>query len=267
MIVHKLDHRNRPSPELATELTPNDAGAVEFIVKHIDDNRSHRRAREATFVDPATNMLAQSAAALFANTADIGEFIAQSQEIARLLFAAMQTRQRISPGDLVVCLFDDNSTGPDPALAILKLDPQSGFRGVPKTTGSQTRIILEEVGDVLSSELHKCAFIVPPSQRAAVGHDLIVLDQQTGRFNATRQIASFFLNSFLHCEVGLNSADLTHRFLQESLAWADAQIAWNVQQKWQFKERIYQVITNELVQGRGRACRVRGEAGGLCRST
>lgn len=248
MIVHKLDHRAKPAPELASMLTPNDPKAVEFILKQIGDNREHRRSRHATFANPATNQLMQTIDALFAQAASSADFIAHSQVIAQVLFDAMLPNRKISPGDLVICLYDDGSGCPDPALALLKLDPQSGFRGVTRTIGSQTQVVLEEVTDVLASgELQKCAFVAPPSQRATLGHDLVVLDQQTGRFNSVRQVASFFVSSFLQCEVGLNRADLTYRFLNDSLAWGDAQPGWGGAMRWRFKERVYQALANELV--------------------
>lgn len=248
MIVHRLDHRSNTTPEFSDLPAPNDPKAAQFVVRHINGSRTHRRARQATFLDPTANTVMRVADALFAQPSNCTSFVTQSQEIANLLFAVMRKNQRISPGDLVVCLYEETASRAEPALALLKLDPQSGFRGVTRRVGSQTQVVLQEVTDVLTAgELQKCAFIVPPPQRGVLGHDLVVLDQQTGRFNNIRQVASFFLTSFLQCKVGLNRADLTYRFVQGSIAWVDTQMSWDGAAKLRFKERIYQVVANEKV--------------------
>ena len=128
------------------------------------------------------------------------------------------------------------------------MDPREGFRGVARTIGTDVEVALEEVGEVLPlSELQKCAFIVPPAQRTALAHDLIVLDQQTGRFSTSRQIASFFLDRFLYCRFDFNASDLTYRILQETIDWSNARNDWNAGQKRQLVERVRQAITNEQV--------------------
>jgi hypothetical protein len=249
LIVHKLDHRQEnPKPELAGWLTPKTEGAVEFIAKHIGDHCEHRRARTARFLPQGTNALAVTADAIFADVSDDDRFIARSQDIANLLFAEMMKNKKISPGDLAVCLYSDGTPGTDRTLALLKLEARNGFRGVSRQVDGKTEIRLEEVPDVhAANELQKCAFIVPPSRRPDTGYDLIVLDQQTGRFNTTRQVATFFRKDFLQCEVDLNPFDLTQRFFLMSHDWADLLSAWDSDKKWRFKERIAQAIANDLV--------------------
>ena len=119
MIVHKLDHRKNTVPECATRLTPNHPRAIEFVANHIASNRVHHRAREARFLDLPTNSFAQSADITFDRINDIDTFISQSQTMAQLLFDTMRTRSRISPGDLVVCVFDEVPATPEPFLRSL----------------------------------------------------------------------------------------------------------------------------------------------------
>lgn len=250
MIVHQLD------PHTTVQLALSDLPVsmpvtpkVEaFLTDQIRDNQIHRRARCGKFLNRGSNPLMREADALLSQAGNPTAFVAHSQEIARQLFSAMQSHPKISPGDLVVCLFTDSAYGGDLALALLKLDRQSAFRGVARPVGGQMRVVLEEADDVLTrGDLHKCAFLLPVAARPAAGYDLIVLDQQSGHYNATRQVASFFLTLFLQSEVGLNRVEMTQAFVGGSREWLHDQEGWSDADRLRFEDRVFQVVTGEQV--------------------
>ncbi len=248
MIVHKLDHLQATQPQLSDLVSPVTDEASKFISKHITNNCEHRRARRALFAEPSSNQVRIACDTVLDQVVNEAVFIDQSRVIATLLFAAMRGNRRISTGDLLMCLYSDVDNANQSSLAILKLDLESGFVGRVTTEGTKTRVVLEQIEDVLTnSELQKCAFVLPPDLRAAYGYDLTVLDQQTGRFNTNRHVASFFLQNFLNCTVGHNCADLTQTFVYASCGWIDEKEAWSGPDILRFKERIYQAVDGEAV--------------------
>lgn len=245
MIVHKVDHKNNPQPILSDLESPITEEAGSFLRQHIASNREHKRARKATFLNPPNQMSILCDNIL--TTPDT--FVDCSKDIARLLFQAMvQGRGNIVPGDLVVCLYSEN--GDDTRhLALLKMEPQDGFRGRRENVNGQIRVVLERVPEVLpTSELQKCAFILPANLRQERRHDLIVLDQQTARYGIRRPVASFFQAGFLHCRTGLHPKEQTRLFIYQSQAWIDQRKeelpAEDVER---FKHRTTEVVEGNVV--------------------
>jgi hypothetical protein len=238
LIVHKIDHHQDSAPQLSDLPTPVDEAVTKFVHGHIIANREHKNARTAKFAPPGDQ------ARSFQALADrlLGEpdsFVDTSQEIARHLFATVQNDRRISPSDLFVCAFRESSVD-GRQLALLKMEPQDSLVGDFELLDGKRRIVLTAVQNILpTGDLQKSAFILPVAERQRRKHDLRVVDQQISRFGARRPVASFFTGQFLQCQIDLNDADLTNRFVYGSYQWlrgvADA---WPPVQVALFKDQV-----------------------------
>jgi len=216
MIVHKVDHKHNRVPILSDLESPITEEVGSFIRQHIISAREHKRARKATFIN-APNQISTLCDAILTNN---NAFVERSKDIANQLFQAMVSgRGNIDPGDLVVCIYSENGIDTQ-YLALLKMEPEDGFVGKREKVGNMTRVVLERVADVLPiKELQKCAFILPVNLRQERRYDLIILDQQTGRFGIRRPVASFFQSGFLQCRTGLHPKEQTRLFIYQSQAW------------------------------------------------
>lgn len=245
MIVHKTDHIVYDEPQLSDMESPIPEEVSSFLRQHIIFNREHKYTRTAQFLDApdAELILKDICDELLSNT---DNFILQSKIIATHLFNNIKKNKRISPGDLIICTFSE--IGNDSKwLALLKLDPEDGFVGEREEVNGQIRIVLRRVKDVLpTGELQKCAFIVPNNMRESLGYDLKVLDQQSSRYAARQLVASFFINDFLQCKVGLNQADKTINFVYLSRDWVNKK-DWPAEDKERFKNYVSEVINNNIV--------------------
>ena len=230
LIDHQIDHLNADAARLSEGESPLSAEVADFLKNHIALNREHDLARSATFLDEANGdpTLRSICDDLLKPHA---RFVLQSQKIAEHLFESMKGDKRIHPGDLIVCTFSEN--GGDKWLALLKMDPQDSFISEEQQIDGRRCRVLKKVPDVLpSGELQKCAFILPPSLRAARNRDLVVLDLQTARYGNWQQVASFFSQKFLQCRVGLNRREMSTAFnlISDTFAeskrgvWPDAAI-------------------------------------------
>jgi nucleoid-associated protein YejK len=247
MIIHKVDHRNYDAPQLSDLESPISEEVASFLRKHIDFNREHKYARSAVFTGPPENqpVLRTMCDELIG---DPGQFVAQSQAIARHLFETVKEDKRVSPGDLTICTFTE---GDDDLrwLALLKMDPADGFVGEREIINGQVRIVLHRVPDVLpTGELQKCAFILPPKLREQHRYDLRVLDQQAARFGVRQMVASFFVTDFLQCQIGLNRRDKTLTFLYGSNEWIGHKKAqWSAEDIERFRRRAAVAIQDNMV--------------------
>jgi hypothetical protein len=259
-IVHRVydeaGKRSRPDvpPLLSGAVTPLDAEAESFLRDHITGSQGDYRARRGAFDDPDHNAVLAACDAIFASPTSEEVFVEQSQAIARRLFEAMRGQEhmdaRISTGDLIVCLVDAvaGDGHRTPLVALLKIDPQIGFVGdiEPGPAGTR-RIVLRRVGAVLTdSRLQKCAFVLPPAERARAGHDLAVLDLQTDRRSTSRWAASYFVEKFLDCTVGLSADEQLRIFVYDGGAWIDQQ-PWPEEQKIHIKDQVIAATFNPTI--------------------
>jgi hypothetical protein len=247
MIVHKVDQHNYDAPQLSDLETPVNDEVASFLRRHIVTNREHRYARAAVFCPPPGDPPAFPALC-DQLLAEPEQFVPLTQEIARRLFATIKDDARVSAGDLVLCTFTEDAE-PSPWLALLKMDPEDGFVGVRETVKGQTRVVLQRVQNVFpSGELQKCAFILPRALRKKRHCDLRVLDQQAARFGAEHLIASFFVDKFLQCTVGLNREDVTRAFAYGSYDWAEQRLPdWEPQTVEAFEQQVNTSLQKERV--------------------
>lgn len=238
LIVHKVDHKKYDAPVLADLETEVDDKIASFIRQHIRRNRQHKNVSTARYKSGRPHDT-ETVQKLGDNIlSDPNLFVYNTQSIAQRLFAA-QRRKNTSPGELVLCLYSDIQLGQGSGLAIMKMDPESGFVGRTQKVGEHVRIALEQVEDVLpSGELQKCAFVLPLSLRGEAGCDLLVLDQQSQDTGGNRQVATFFIDEFLFAERDLSSDDLTRGFLRHVDSWSQSQLRtghWTSEQSDQFR--------------------------------
>lgn len=247
MIIHKVDHRNYDSPQLADLESPISEEVSSFLRQHIAGSLEHKFTRTAVFDNPVnTDFIFQDACDALLNNPE--QFVSQSQSISNHLFKTILGDKRISPSDLVICTFMQGDLS-SKWLAILKMDPKDGFVGERETTNGLIRYVLRRVPDVLpTGELQKCAFILPNNLRASRKYDLTVLDQQAARYGARRMVASFFIKDYLQCKVGLNKKDKTEVFVYGSHQWINQlEDNWMEEDVERFKQRITTSIQDNVV--------------------
>lgn len=126
--------------------------------------------------------------------ADGDQLIPSSQALARLLFAAMGTDDRIVPGSLAVCLYTASNYPAKTFLALIKLDPTKALvQKVGKHDGK--RVVNFDVrSDVMPTtreKLHKAALMAPAGVNK--NFDLLILDRQVSAV-----AANFFAYKFLN---------------------------------------------------------------------
>ena len=246
LIIHKVDHLNFTKPRLSDLKSPISEAVDMYLRDQIVLNREHEFSRIGVFTatppadKPSMKQLCDDL--LTAN----GNFVAQSQEIAKHLFASINNDQRIHAGDLVVCTFSEPKG--ERWLALLKMDPQDSFVAVEEKVGDKRRLILKQVRDVMPiGELQKCAFILPKSLRRK--RDLIVLDQQHAGYGSRRAVATFFSRDFLQCEIGLNEREMTQAFISTSYDWIDSkQASWSEELRRGFKDALKTVLKDRTVR-------------------
>ena len=239
VIAHVVDHQDADQAVLSDLETPLTESLALYLERHIVAGREHKHTRQARFQAAAGAKRPPMRDILHQVLKDPArELVPGSGKTAKRLFDAMAGDRRISPGDLVVCTFRTYHS-PDLWLALLKMDPTGGFVSRLQRVGELRQVVFEPVQDVLpTGELQKCAFVLPPGLSKGLGHDLTVLDQQLARYGARRQMASFFTEDFLQCDVGLNREDKTNAFVYGSREFALDKEEWTKEQVEEFHRAV-----------------------------
>ena len=122
-----------------------------------------------------------------------------SQRLAKVLYSLMERDQRITAGDLIVCLFTTDAYPYTRFLAILKVDPAQIFsHSMRQDAQGNTYVSFEPVKAAFTSErLQKCAVIQPLEPRHPE-FDMLLVDRQS-RLEASN-VARFFSESFLDAQ-------------------------------------------------------------------
>jgi nucleoid-associated protein YejK len=245
-IVHRIDPRQLNAPMLSSAPILLSTETNRFLRNLINVNQGHKYAQNAIFIktEEGINPLQNTANELLSNST---MFVPHSQEIARQLFGAMQYDMRITPGDLIICTYDEGEE--KHWLALMKIAPQEGYMAELQSGDNQLHIAFRRIGQiVLTGEAQKSAFIADINTRKSLGYDLRVLDLQTTGYGMRRQVASYFVHDFLHCEVGLNRREKTSAFILGSYEWLiKKQSEWPQKDLERFRERVLQVVQNNLI--------------------
>ena len=252
-IVHKVDHKLHDAPALADLETPLDPEVAAYLGDIIFTNSQHKSCRSATFSTSHSDPIE----GLFNQCLEQDQcFISASREIAERLFDAVKPNPNISPSDLVIATYRDNSKGP--RLALLKMDPTIGFvTSIESDSQGRIRYRLQRVDDILpQGSLQKCAFIFPQPERSKTRH-LSVLDHQTQRHGYNRLVSSFFSKDFLNAQIGLNDADQTRTFVLRGDAWLQSQgVHWSDEDRNRFIRQLNNSLDADTLDVAGFAASV-----------
>ena len=254
LIVHKVDHHNYEEAILSELETPVPDDVAKFLSKHISSSIEHRYTNIANFVNGDVQEDADELESVkfreICNELlkDTNQFIEISRKIAKRLFNVVKKSKSISPCDLVICIFSDETESAN-KLALLKMDPEDGFRVEEEVRGSQLRFVLKRVPEVLpTGGLQKCAFILPESLRETKGYDLKVLDMQQKRYGVQTPAASFFTGQFLQCQVPPASEEDTNEFINQSNDWVEKKRKqWSQKDVDEFKKNLTESIMMDTV--------------------
>jgi hypothetical protein len=214
-IVHIVDH-GKPEPilsELELDLNGNNA-LKEYFSSQVENALGDPQTGSALFSEEGD----QAAQEACFHILEEESFILSSQELARLLWAAMGKDQRIVPGSLAVMLYTASNYPDITFLALIKLDPGRALVQRVATQGGKQVVTFDVRGDVLPTtheKLHKAA-LIPPRGFSAEFH-LLLLDRQVAAV-----AANFFARKFLNTVPAIDPRTLTDAF------YAAAQNAYNV---------------------------------------
>lgn len=206
-IVHITD-RKQPLPvysEVELNLTGN--GVLrDYFTGQVRNALDDEQAGSALFAESGPQAAKDACGRILKSPAS---FIASSQELARLLHAAMGTHHRIAPGTLAVCVYTA-SNYPSGFLALIKLDPGSALVQKVVSQKGKRLVSFDVTSDVMptaNEKLHKAA-LVPPRGTSAK-YDLLLLDRQTADVAAT-----FFAETFLNATTAFDGKSGAKAFYQ-----------------------------------------------------
>ncbi len=211
-IIHVLD-RNADTPILADFEQEIDEDIHEFLEKHIVKSLADEENKKAKFKDGMTTVK-NACQAIFQ---DDSRFLESSHIIAQHMFRAMKNNNQISSADLVICLY---SAHEENYIGILKMDYKKSFIHNVEFIDDQLRISIlpQAIGlPGIGQKIQKCAFIKPFDTEEEF--DLIVLDKQSYGKDEDSEIAHFFANNFLCCDVLIDSRDKTRSFKNLTEKW------------------------------------------------
>lgn len=237
VIIHVLD-KNLDKPLLADfdqEITEE---IHELIEKHIvrslkdDDNRIAKFKLEKNKVrDCCSNMIC-----------DNSIFVEESKKIADHLFSIMKTRGNTSSCDLAVCLYTVDNVR---YVALLKMDYRKSYTHDIEMVDEKFKILIKpnEIGlPKTGQKLQKCAFI--KAYEVNNEFDLIVLDKQN-KLDNNQEIAQFFVEDFLNCNLILDSKDKTKMFRNITEKWVRTQLRQDVEQATKVREVLSDSLKHE----------------------
>ncbi|MFW6015483.1 MAG: nucleoid-associated protein [bacterium] len=227
-ILHILDNQNDFIKESDFLLTLNEK-IIEFLKKHILNSLDDDKTRAANFITSG-NIVKNSCNAIL-NSSDC--FVEESKKIANSLFLAMSNKT-ISPADLLVVNFESNK---NKYIALLKMDYNEIYKHVYEETDDgkiKTDLVIDDSTSLpnLNQKLQKSAFI--QSEDSADDYEIIILDKQASSKSAGKDIAQFFLKSFLNAKLEKDDKYKTQVFIQSTIKYLNN----NVQDSKKRKEII-----------------------------
>lgn len=211
-ILHILDTDELNYDESKACFRLDNDKLIKFLNKHILNSLHDEKTRMASF-SGKTNAIKSYCNEIFSNE---DNFVEYSQEIAHKLYTIMEGNRKISSADLIIVLF---SSGSKDYLAILKMDYNEIFKHVADTTDDGKPfydLVIDDSTSLpnLNQKLHKCAFVQP--FRPEIENDLVLLDRQSSNKSANKDIAQFFLKSFLNAELNKDDKHKTRVFIDQT---------------------------------------------------
>jgi len=205
-IAHVVDNREEEPILSAAELPLTESKPLsEYFSSQVVNALHDAQTGSAIFSTDAEQAAAKQC---FRILKDGDSFIPASQELARLLYAAMGADKRIAPGSLAVCTYTaDNYPGVS-FLALIKIDPARALvQKIGRRDGK--RVVSYDVNDLVMptarEKLHKAALIPPPARGKSF--DLLLLDRQVSSV-----AADFFAYKFLNSVPASEPREMTNDF-------------------------------------------------------
>ncbi|MCI0337404.1 MAG: nucleoid-associated protein [Acidobacteria bacterium] len=205
-IIHVVDTKQKQIKLSDAELSIKEEPRFrEYINGRVESALRDSATCSAKFIDSHSHLTAKHCYQILQKKS---LFAQASRELAQLLFAAMNTHHKISPGSLIVCLCSA-SNYTNAFLALVKVDYSDMLKLKEEKDSSGNQIIRLEISkDVLPSErerLQKAAIV--HSRQPDAPYDLLLLDRQTEKV-----AANFFARGFLYAEPTLDARARTVRF-------------------------------------------------------
>jgi len=215
-ILHILNNKDDDITlaDFKLELTPR---VISLLKSHIDISINDEGTRIAKFQNEI-NVVRDNCKRIFD---DDENFISCSKEISRYLFDAMK-HPSISPSNFVVCVYRVET---EKYVALLKMDFSDVAQTVIENIDGKIKVKIVISGSGVPTDkekLQKCVFI--KTINADSEFDLILLDKQARRSNSDNVVASFFVNSFLHCRLTRSDWDNTKDFKKVTEKFIDKYI-------------------------------------------
>lgn len=236
-IIHVLD-RHSDEPILADNCLEIDENIHGFLENHIIRSLSSQENRKGKF--RSGNSVVKNACITMLKQEE--NFVETSKEIAKQLFKAMKINQNISSADLVICHYASKYQN---YIAILKLDYKTSFvhRIEIEDDRLTTAIIPQSIGlPGMGHKLQQCAFVKEIDEKDE--YDLIVLDKQEIQDD---DFVQYFTNSFLNCQVLIDSRDKTKIFKKVTENMARKNFKEDIEKALEIREEMIETLKNGAV--------------------
>lgn len=221
LIVHILDNSTDPAALTLSDVEcPIDETLGEFFAAHIRKALEDENAKIARFTNRDGNV-STACEQVFERNA---RFARSSKRLAEALFVPMRQTRTISPGDMVVCLYEAANYQGQQFIGIFKMDLSKAFTHIVRRQGGEVRVEIRPQGNVLPSpkqRLQKCVFLRAPG----ADYDMIILDNQIAHLHDAAGVANFFCRTFLECELSQSNRDKTKLFRALTSRWVKAHYA------------------------------------------
>lgn len=220
LVVHVLDNSSDPPRAVLSDTESRLSAEINtFFASHIEKSLADEFAKIAKFTR-ADGEVRRLCVQIFERNQS---FVSNSRRMGELLFAPMRQTRAISPGDMVVCLYEaENLQGQ--FLGIFKMDLSAAFTHRISRQEGRTRVQITPQENILPSpkqKLQKCAFIRPPND----DYDMVILDNQIAHLYDTPGVANFFCRTFLECELCQTNREKTRLFRTLTTKWTQQRYA------------------------------------------
>lgn len=237
VIVHVLD-KNLEEPLLTDFEQKINEEIHDLLEKHIVRSLKDDENRIAKFIS-GPNIVRDCCDAMLYHS-DL--FIEESKKIARHLFHSMKRHGNTSSGDLVICIY---SADDQKAVALLKMDYRKSYVHDIEHVDDKFKvsIVPQEIAlPGLGQRLQKCAFIKPYESNNE--YDLVLLDKQQ-RSEQGQEVAHFFADDFLNCNILIDSKDQTKNFRDITEKWVRSQLRQDVEQATKARNVLSESLKNQ----------------------
>lgn len=209
LIVHIVDPRGANGFVLSERCIPltGEEKLVEYFTGHIQNSLQDSIIQAAQFSTPDDGLVARVCRSILDKDTDL---VDGSQILAKRLGSIINKDQRISSGNLAVCIYQTGNYSGVNFLALLKIDPSDVLRQKLKTDSQGKQYVSFQtetnVMPTTRETLQKCAFIKPLELRH-YNYDMMLLDRQV-----QKQVAQFFTKDFLEAELTFDNYQRTELF-------------------------------------------------------